>query len=122
VEDVPQVVMSEPEYKIVPVTPEDTEKVLEHLRRFFYREEPLNIYIKLLGENMDEDCAELDQYSAQTIPEGIRIFSQGLYKKVLNKEFRLQPRRPIYKLQNHVNAIPQINYSNICPCPSCYGV
>ena len=49
VKDVPQVVMSEQDYKIVQVTPKDTEKVLEHLRKFFFREEPLNICIKLLG-------------------------------------------------------------------------
>lgn len=75
VEDVPQVVMSEPDYKIVHVTPKDTEKVLEHLRRFFFREEPLNICIKLLGENGDEDCYELEQYCSQTIPEGLSLMA-----------------------------------------------
>lgn len=121
-EDVPQVVMSEPDYKIVHVTPKDTEKVLEHLRRFFFREEPLNICIKLLGENGDEDCYELEQYCSQTIPEGIRILSQGLCQKVLKKEFRIKLRTPVYKLQNHIHAIPQIDYSNTYPCPSCYGI
>lgn len=105
----PQVVMSEPDYRIVPVTPKDTEKVLEHLRRFFFREEPLNICIKLLGENGDENCYELEQYCSQTIPEGIRILSQGVCQKVLKKEFRIKLRTPIYKLQNHIHAIPQIN-------------
>jgi hypothetical protein len=71
VEDVPQVVMSEQDYKIVQVTPKDTEKVLEHLRKFFFLEEPLNICIQLLGENGDEECHELEEYCAQTIPEGI---------------------------------------------------
>lgn len=108
-EDVPQVVMSELDYKIVHVTPKDTEKVLEHLRRFFFREEPLNICIKLLGENGDEDCYELEQYCSQTIPEGIRILSQGVCQKVLKKEFRIKLRTPIEKLQNHIHAIPQIN-------------
>jgi len=145
---VPQVVMSEPDYKIVNVRRKDTEKVLEHLRTSFFREEPLNICIKLLGENWDEDCLELEQYCSETIPEGIRILSQSVCQKVLKKEFRIKLRTPIYKLQNHINAIPQINYtrwfkydrdcnrfvytqivpvifeppcSNIYPCPSCYG-
>jgi hypothetical protein len=109
VEDVPLVVMSEPDYKIVHVTPKDTEKVLEHLRRFFFREEPLNIYIKLLGENGDEDCYELEEYCSQTIPEGIRVHFQGVCQKVLKKGFRIKLRTPIYKLQNHIHAIPQIN-------------
>ena len=104
----PQVVMSEPDYKIVRVTPKDSEKVLQHLRRFFYREEPLNIFIKLLGENGDENCYELDQYCMQTIPEGIRILSQSVSQKVQNKEFRIKLRTPIYKLQNHIHAMPQI--------------
>jgi hypothetical protein len=62
--------MSEQDYRIVPVTPKDDEKVLEHLRRFFFREEPLNICIKLLGENWDETCVELEKYCVQTISEG----------------------------------------------------
>lgn len=100
----PQVVMSEPDYKIVHVTPKDTEKVLEHLRRFFFREEPLNIDVKLLGENGDEDCCELEEYCSQSIPEGIRIFSQGVCQKVLKKEFRIKTQ----------NAYLQIAKSNSC--------
>jgi len=68
---VPQVVMSQPDYKIVHVTPKDTEKVLEHLRRSFFIEEPLNICIQLLGENGDEDCPELEEYCSKSILEGI---------------------------------------------------
>jgi len=75
VEDVPKVVMSEPDYTIVHVTPDDTEKVLEHLRRFFFREEPLNVCVKLLGENGDEDCHELEEYCSQSIPEGLSLMA-----------------------------------------------
>ena len=108
-EDVPQVVMSQPDYKIVHVTPKDTEKVLENLRRSFFLEEPLNICIQLLGENGDEDCHELEDYCRQSIQEGIWILSQGVCQKVLKKKFRIKLRTPINKLQNHINAIPQIN-------------
>jgi hypothetical protein len=67
--------MSEPDYTIVPVTSKDTEKVLDHLRRFFFRQEPLNVYIKLLGENGDEKCAELEKFCLQTVPEGTTVLS-----------------------------------------------
>jgi GNAT superfamily N-acetyltransferase len=75
VEDVPQVVMSQPDYKIVHVTPKDTEKVLENLRRSFFLEEPLNICIQLLGENGDEDCHELEDYCRQSIQEGLSLMA-----------------------------------------------
>jgi len=72
---VPQVVMSQPDYKIVHVTPKDTEKVLEHLRRSFFIEEPLNICIQLLGENGDEDCPELEEYCSKSILEGLSLMA-----------------------------------------------
>lgn len=62
--------MSDEDYKIVPVTLKDVEKVLAHLRVFFLREEPLNICVKLVGERGDEECLELEEYCAETIPEG----------------------------------------------------
>lgn len=62
--------MSEQDYKIEPITPKDADKVLEHLRTSFFREEPLNANVHLLGENGDERCLELEEYCIQTIPEG----------------------------------------------------
>jgi hypothetical protein len=83
--------MSEPNYAIVPVRTKDTEKVLEHLRRFFFRQEPLNVYIKLLGENGDETCAELEKYCLQTIPEGTAVVSVDTLQITANEEFRTEP-------------------------------
>ena len=65
--------MADQEYQIVPVTPKDSDKVLEHLHRFFCREEPLNIDIQLLGERGEDKCAELDNYCLGTIPEGTTL-------------------------------------------------
>lgn len=75
--------MSEQDYKIVQVTPKDTEKVLEHLRKFFFLEEPLNICIQLLGENGDEECHELEEYCAQTIPEGLSLMAVSASGRVI---------------------------------------
>lgn len=79
----PQVAMSEPKYTIVPITPKDTEKVLEHLRRFFFRQEPLNVCIKLLGEHGDETCSELEKFCTQTIPEGLSLMALSATGKVV---------------------------------------
>lgn len=62
--------MSDQDYKIVPISQKDTEKVLDHLRKSFFREEPLNVDVKLLGERGDEECRELESYCVQSIPEG----------------------------------------------------
>lgn len=75
--------MSEPSYTIVPVTTEDTERVLDHLRRFFFRQEPLNVYIKLLGESGNETCAELENYCVETILEGLSLMALSATGKVV---------------------------------------
>jgi hypothetical protein len=83
--------MSEPSYTIVPITNNDNERVLEHLRRFFFRQEPLNVYIKLLGENGDETCAELEKFCLQTIPEGTTMLSADTLHITANEDFRTEP-------------------------------
>jgi hypothetical protein len=83
--------MSEPNYTIVPITTRDTEKVLDHLRRFFFRQEPLNVYIKLLGENGDETCAELEKYCLRTISEGTTVASAETLQVTANEELRTEP-------------------------------
>ncbi|PNF13874.1 hypothetical protein B7P43_G11475 [Cryptotermes secundus] len=75
--------MSEPSYTIVPVTTEDNEMVLDHLRRFFFRQEPLNVYIKLLGESGNETCAELENYCVETILEGLSLMALSATGKVV---------------------------------------
>jgi hypothetical protein len=67
------VAMSEQNYRIVPMTPKDADSVLQHLRAFFFRQEPLNVCVKLLGESGDEACLELENYCLKTIPEGTAL-------------------------------------------------
>jgi hypothetical protein len=103
VEGGPQVSMSEQDYKIVQVTPKDVEVVLEHLRKFFFREEPLNICVKLLGERGDEECNELENYCVQTIPEG--TYHLGLKRCLTSKIAELAgDLLPSYTLRNEIKA------------------
>lgn len=56
------------EYQIRIITEDDTEVVLSHLRKFFFKDEPLNEYVKLI-EFEDSTCIELEQFCAEKIYE-----------------------------------------------------
>lgn len=47
-------------YSIVPVTGNDTLSVADFLRKFFFRDEPLNVAIQLLEET--DSAAKLEKY------------------------------------------------------------
>ncbi|XP_031341811.1 dopamine N-acetyltransferase-like isoform X2 [Photinus pyralis] len=51
------------------ITPADSDAVLEHLRKYFFRDEPLNLAVKLI-EFPDSTCVELEEYSLKSIKEG----------------------------------------------------
>ncbi|XP_023290983.2 arylalkylamine N-acetyltransferase 1 isoform X1 [Lucilia cuprina] len=51
-------------YTVECVKPEDSEKVVEMLKAFFFKDEPLNTYLNL-GE-----CKELEEYSVKCIKDG----------------------------------------------------
>ncbi|KAM7360539.1 speck isoform 2-T2 [Cochliomyia hominivorax] len=51
-------------YTVEPVTAEDSDKVVEMLKEFFFKDEPLNTYLDL-GE-----CKELEEYSVKCIKDG----------------------------------------------------
>lgn len=55
-------------YQIRIITEDDTETVLSHLRKFFFKDEPLNEYVKLI-EFEDSTCIELEQFCAEKIYE-----------------------------------------------------
>nr|CAD7573690.1 unnamed protein product [Timema californicum] len=63
-------VMSSEDYHITPISPKDRDHVVEFLRRTFFRDEPLNIDVQLLGEDGKDRCAELENYSVECINEG----------------------------------------------------
>nr|CAD7431113.1 unnamed protein product [Timema monikensis] len=62
--------MSSEDYHITPLSPKDRDRVVEFLRRTFFRDEPLNIDVQLLGEDGKDRCAELENYSVECINEG----------------------------------------------------
>ncbi|XP_014470404.1 PREDICTED: dopamine N-acetyltransferase-like isoform X2 [Dinoponera quadriceps] len=50
------------DYHIEIINKDDKLRVLKFLRRFFFRDEPLNQYIKLIPEGEDSTCIELEDY------------------------------------------------------------
>lgn len=60
-------------YAIVPITNKDVEKVVHFLRKFFFRDEPLNVAVGLL-EGPNATCSELEEFCVTCIPEG-KLFS-----------------------------------------------
>ncbi|CAH1390089.1 unnamed protein product [Nezara viridula] len=64
--------MAEPKgYKVVPITNDDIETVLSFLRKFFFRDEPLNLCIGLLDEQ--PTCEELEKFCVEPIPDGFSL-------------------------------------------------
>lgn len=66
--DTPLLPPPEP-FSIKTITKNDTEKVLEFLKRFFFRDEPLNVDVKLLeGE---QTCPDLEEFSLKAIKDNV---------------------------------------------------
>ncbi|BET00919.1 Hypothetical protein NTJ_13735 [Nesidiocoris tenuis] len=61
-------------YKIVPMTVEDTERVIDFLWTYFYHDEPLNIAVGLLDEPGSK-ADELEDYCRGSIPEGVSLMA-----------------------------------------------
>ncbi|XP_046664487.1 arylalkylamine N-acetyltransferase 1-like isoform X3 [Homalodisca vitripennis] len=61
-------------YSIVPITNRDSDRVLDLLRRFFFRDEPLNVCVGLL-DNPQDTCEELEQYCMESIGDGVSIMA-----------------------------------------------
>lgn len=58
------------DYTIVPITNRDNSRIIDFLRRFFFRDEPLNVCVGLL-DGPEDTCAELEQYCVDSIPDGM---------------------------------------------------
>lgn len=50
------------DYHIEIINKDDKQRVLKFLRRFFFRDEPLNQSIQLIPEGEDSTCVELEDY------------------------------------------------------------
>ncbi|XP_050677524.1 arylalkylamine N-acetyltransferase 1-like isoform X2 [Leptidea sinapis] len=57
-------------YTIRRLSIKDKEPVIEFLRRFFFRDEPLNFTINLL-DSPEGRCYELEEYAASTLEDGV---------------------------------------------------
>ncbi|XP_076182731.1 arylalkylamine N-acetyltransferase 1 isoform X2 [Ptiloglossa arizonensis] len=57
------------DYHIQIVTKDDKLRILKFLRRFFFRDEPLNHSIQLIPEGEDSTCLELEEYCSMSAVE-----------------------------------------------------
>lgn len=61
-------------YRIQAVTKDDRERVLNFLRKFFFKDEPLNLYIKLIPDEKST-CVELEEYSLLAMNEDLSFMA-----------------------------------------------
>lgn len=69
-------------YSIKPIKQADSESVLNFLRKFFFRDEPLNVDIKLL-DTPDATCKELEDYSVKSIKDGLSLMAVSESGKII---------------------------------------
>lgn len=64
------------EYHIEVISKDDKLRVLKFLRRFFFRDEPLNQSIQLIPEGEDSTCMELEDYcSHASLENGLSLMA-----------------------------------------------
>ena len=64
------------DYHIQVVTKDDKLRILQFLRRFFFRDEPLNQCIGLIPEGEDSTCLELEEYcSMSTLANNLNLIA-----------------------------------------------
>ncbi|XP_050299236.1 arylalkylamine N-acetyltransferase 1-like isoform X2 [Anthonomus grandis grandis] len=68
----PTTPVSPKEYDIVVTTASDKEDILNFLREFFFRDEPLNKYLDLINEN-NPRCKDLEYFSTKNIDNGLNL-------------------------------------------------
>jgi len=66
-------------YSIVPITANDKETVAAFLRKFFFRDEPLNVAIQLLEET--DSATKLENYCISYLQHG-KLSSIRVYRVV----------------------------------------
>ncbi|XP_043285492.1 arylalkylamine N-acetyltransferase 1-like isoform X1 [Venturia canescens] len=63
------------DYNIQLTCKEDKPRVLKFLRRFFFRDEPLNHSIELIPEGEDSTCLELEEYSLSALMDNLSLMA-----------------------------------------------
>ncbi|CAD6241261.1 GSCOCG00002594001-RA-CDS [Cotesia congregata] len=61
------------DYSIQVIKQEDKPEVLKFLRRFFFRDEPLNASIELIPRGENSTCVPLEEYSMSSIDENLSL-------------------------------------------------
>ncbi|XP_075232597.1 arylalkylamine N-acetyltransferase 1-like isoform X1 [Lycorma delicatula] len=63
-------------YTISKISNRDADRVIDFLRRFFFKDEPLNVAVGLL-DDPNSNCLELEQYCINSIPDGASLMAQN---------------------------------------------
>lgn len=61
-------------YEIKAVTSQDGVRVLEFLKTFFFRDEPLNVNLRLI-EHPEYRCKELEEYSIKCLKDNLSLMA-----------------------------------------------
>ncbi|KAK7789710.1 hypothetical protein R5R35_012310 [Gryllus longicercus] len=61
------------DFELVFLRQEDAPRLLAFLKRFFFRDEPLNVAVQLLGPRHDQPCVPLEEYCAEALQEPLSI-------------------------------------------------
>ncbi|XP_022918295.2 arylalkylamine N-acetyltransferase 1-like [Onthophagus taurus] len=70
--DTPLLPPPEP-FQLRVIKKEESEKVLDFLRTFFFRDEPLNVDVKLLDG--EKTCKELEEYSMKALKDNVSVMA-----------------------------------------------
>lgn len=63
------------DYQIQSVTKDDKLRVLNFLKKFFFRDEPLNQSIGLLADREDFTCRDLENYSLTSLEDDFNLMA-----------------------------------------------
>lgn len=63
------------DFQIQVVTRNDKLRILNFLRKFFFRDEPLNHSIQLLSEREESTCRELEDYSLSSLENNLNLMA-----------------------------------------------
>ncbi|XP_050549997.1 arylalkylamine N-acetyltransferase 1 isoform X1 [Spodoptera frugiperda] len=62
----------EPAYHVRVITAKDKDRTIDFLRRFFFRDEPMNLAVNLL-ETPTSRCIDLEEYAASSLDQGVSL-------------------------------------------------
>lgn len=63
------------DFQIQVVTKNDKLRILNFLKKFFFRDEPLNHSIQLLSEREEFTCHELEDYSLSSLENNLNLMA-----------------------------------------------